>query len=266
MVRMWRQVASLQAWAKKATKARSGSRCFLFWTGKSNTCTTSSTARKRSRRDWSTSAMGRCTLWTRAISEGDQSCFVDRRVLPGVTSEVIYKYASGGITLKHCVKPCAPTHGLWFCVLSQTLARCVQPEVQSDLTKQHRNMYSSCWERRQLGKSVKLCRPDERHRKSPSPNPNMKWVVVCDTAPANYHCALWRGWWTYLQSEAAWIVHYRWRAAKSINCVYPKILPLSDYEESNLSLTSYLSTCSSRSLVSTQSCALTWVVGNGISG
>ena len=70
--------------------------------------------------------------------------------------------------------------------------------------------------------------------------------------------ALVQGWGIYLLSRAAWIVNYRWRAAK-INQFHSKILPLYKCEEEWLLLPYYLITCLSRSFVLTWCCTLTSV-------
>ena len=44
-------------------------------------------------------------------------------------------------------------------------------------------------------------------------------VGILNVQHHNFSCSLCQRWATYLLSRAAWIVHYRWRAAKSINFI-----------------------------------------------
>ena len=71
---------------------------------------------------------------------------------------------------------------------------------------------------------------------------------------------LWQGWGTYLLSRAAWIVHYRRQAAKSIHCIlnFNHYLTMKKRDFLTFS-TKYLSTCLSWSFVLTRCCTLTWV-------
>jgi len=79
--------------------------------------------------------------------------------------------------------------------------------------------------------------------------------------------SLCQGWRTYSLSRAAWIVHYRWRAAKSMilseNSTFTKVW-------GTLTSLDLLGTCLSWSFVLTRCCALTWAtkslrnVGKGV--